>query len=1048
MNNYRRFYEQLNDLQREAVDTVDGPLLITAGPGTGKTQLLSVRAGSIVDKGKASPENILVLTYTNSAAKAMKERLAKIIGRLGYDVCVSTFHGFANSILQESEESANYVGDKIQLSDVERMRIIEYILDNTDGLETIRPFGAPYNYLKEILGTIGDIKREGIKPDDLKRYLDLKNSGYRDMEEKYREKLAAFSVVYEKYEELKAEGVSHIFDERGRYDFDDMIIYATEALSKEKSLREEYAQQYRYAMIDEYQDTNGSQLGLLFSIFNQKKPNLCFVGDDDQSIYRFQGAGVGNFRFLRSHFPALKVISLNDNYRSSKTLIEASGAIINTIPPSEREGGKSPRPAVKYSENEILFREFTTEEEELLFIIDKVRELKEKIENDPALSDRERSKPYNNIAVLVRKRKDILKVIDSFLRAGIPYATDGKEDISGEKRVRQLLDVLDLINIDPAEVERKDAALYRVLSSDYLGIPHSDILDFMNRVNIKRKTDGAVTFLSEFLSYAASASAKSGAGIPEKSAMKKAANIIKDLFSDAASKSIHTLLLSFIKNSGLYRFVLSAYSENGVLRIRQLRAVGSFVNMVKSSDISNPAIRLSDFMQEMKTKKEHALPIQGDLVTMTQEGVRIYTAHGAKGLEFRAVIIPFCLHNRNWPAKPMPQKIKLPSDLFKTRDGSDEKERLKELTLQDETRLFYVAMTRAKSDLIFTASPTESSVPSPYLSKLNVGRESADLRTPDEAPLFLQKGRDEEGLLEKSIELTDSSDPFIGTEEVLSDMITNLSLNPTRLNTYIDCRRKFLYNDILKLPGVKKRSLVFGNCVHKALEDTYRSFMDKKKFPPFRFFEDSFKRELIFQGVDKTMQRELLNKLGSLAPWFKKASREKVMPISLERKLMITVGDDIIFTGKYDKVEWSDEKNRLVRIIDYKTGKPDKHLKEIDEESDIADPECDGYLRQLACYRLLFERDKKESRGRRVDSGELVFIEPVSEDIRKLGYKKGDYAVKIVGISDAMLETLEELIISSWHDIKKLRFEKLPCRDKIKCARCDFDALCWGDDNA
>ena len=1033
MDNYRRFYEQLNDLQKEAVDAVDEPLLITAGPGTGKTQLLSVRAAAIINAKKAAPENILILTYTNSAAKTMKERLAKIIGRSGYDVSVSTFHGFANSILQESEQSANYVGDKIQLSDVERMRVIEHILDNTNGLEAIRPFGAPYNYLKDILGAISDLKREGIRPADLKKYIGAK-SGYRDMEEKYRDRLSAFSIVYKRYEELKSGGSGKILDERGRYDFDDMIIYATEALSKEASLKREYADQYKYAMIDEYQDTNTSQLDFLLSIFDGKSPNLCFVGDDDQSIYRFQGAGVGNFRFLRSRFPNLKTVNLSDNYRSSKMLIDASGAIIDTIPQSERDGRKALRPASKCGQSDMIFREFTTEEEELLFIIDKVREFKERIENDPAASEEERSRPYNNIAVLVRKRKDILKVIDAFLRAGIPYATDGKEDISGEKRVRQLLDVLDLINIDPADTQEKDAALYRVLSSDYLAIPHADILDFVNRVNIKKKTNPETTLLSEFLLHASKEPAKGGDGFFGKPEMRSAAKAIEEIFSDAASKPVHAALLEFIKSSGLYRYVLKNYSDKGVLRIRQLRAIGSFVNMVKSSDISNPAIRLGDFMQEIKTKKEHDLPIQGDLVTMTQEGVRIYTAHGSKGLEFRTVIIPFCLHNRNWPARPKAQKIKLPSDLFKTREGADEKDRLKELALADETRLFYVAMTRAKSDLIFTASPTESSVTSPYISRLNIDMISPDTITSDE-----------ELLLEKSVELTDSSDPFIGTEEALKDMISNLTLNPTRLNTYIDCRRKFLYNDVIKLPGAKKRSLVFGNCVHKALEETYRSLMEKKKFPGFGFFEESFRRELRFQGVDDTMERELTNKARSLRPWFDKASREAVMPISLERKLMITVGDNIIFTGKYDKVVWSDEKKKRVRIIDYKTGKPDKHLKEIDEESDIAEADCDAYLRQLVCYRLLFEKDKKESRGRRVDSGELVFIEPVSEDMKRLGYAKGDYVTKIVRISDAMLETLEQLIINSWNDIKKLKFEKLPCRDKIKCARCDFDTLCWED---
>jgi CRISPR/Cas system-associated exonuclease Cas4 (RecB family) len=160
---------------------------------------------------------------------------------------------------------------------------------------------------------------------------------------------------------------------------------------------------------------------------------------------------------------------------------------------------------------------------------------------------------------------------------------------------------------------------------------------------------------------------------------------------------------------------------------------------------------------------------------------------------------------------------------------------------------------------------------------------------------------------------------------------------------------------------------------------------------------------------------------------------------------LITIGDNIIFTGKYDKIEWDDEKKGLVRILDYKTGKPDEHLKEIDRCADLASPECDGYLRQLVCYKLLFEHDKKESRGNRVSRGALVFIEPVSSDMRREGYKKGQYATKAIEIPDDMVAGIEKLIKAVWHNIKQLHFEKLSKRDDKICGRCDFDQICWGD---
>lgn len=1010
--------DDLNEEQALAVNSIKGPVLVLAGPGTGKTQLLSIRAWHILkEENKILPENILILTYTNSAAKTMKERLAKIVGAGGYDVEVATFHGFANSILQESEEAVEYVGDKVQMDDVEQVKAVKYILDNTKGLNEIRPFGAPYMYIKELLQKIGDLKKDGIKPADLHKYISTNRSDAY-LEEKHVKRLKALSLVYDVYEKLKEGKNKDIFDERGRYDYDDMILFATEALNKEKALREKYQAQFKYIMVDEFQDTNGAQMELLFALLDYKDPNLCCVGDDDQSIYRFQGASVGNFKLFKERFPGLKEISLRDNYRSTGELLDISKNIIGLIPIAERMNQKDLNCMKDYPDKEIGFREFTTEDEELLFIVDKVKELKDRIAAAEGLSAEERSHPYNNIAILVRKRKSILKLIDAFLRAGIPYATDGKEDISGEKRVKQLIDVLQLAHANTGDMDARDMALYKVLASDYFEIAHSEILKFLCHVNEKKeKRIRKVSLISEFFEYFSS---------------HKAAYAIKRLLDDAGTKTAHTLLLNYIKDSGLFRYILKEYADKDILRIRDLRSVTSFINMIKSGGLANPGMRLEDLMLEMKIRADHDLPIQGKLVTMTQDGVRIYTAHGSKGQEFHSVIIPFCLQNKNWPARPIPEKIPLPPELFKTKERIKEKESLKRLAGYDETRLFYVAVTRSKSTLLFTASPSENTISSSYLNHLDISRESSEYVN-------------EEELLGKFIDLTDEEDPFIGTEAILSDMISNLSLNPTRVNNYMSCRRKFLYNDVLKLPAAKKRSLVFGNSVHKALEETYREFKKRGKFPNFKFFLKAFENELKMQGADSSIELDCLNKANgpALREWFAEASKDPIVPIDLEKKLVITVADNIIFTGKYDKVEWQDQKKNAVRIIDYKTGKPDDHIKKINGCRDLRSEECDGYLRQLVCYKLLYEKDRAQSRGRVVSHGLLVFIEPLSADIRKLDLSKGGHVSLPVRISDEMVAEMEGIIKDTWRDIKRLRFEKFSKRDKEKCGRCDYDDICW-----
>lgn len=1075
MDTFETYYGKLNAAQKKAADITDGPLLVLAGPGTGKTELLSARAANIIRQKKANPENILILTYTNAAAKAMKERLVRILGQAGYDVETATFHSFANSIILESEEAANYIQNKVQMEDIEQVRLLEYILDHTDGIDAIRPFRAPYFYRRDIQSKISALKKEGVTPQEFEEFTaapvppnapargSLRDPAGKEataakpqsfakrlepdgiyVEEKHVPRLKSLAVVYKLYEEYKNGRNEDIFDERGRYDYDDMIIFAFQALKEEKELKRILRAQYTHIMVDEFQDTNGAQMELLFELIDPKSANICCVGDDDQSIYRFQGASAGNFKIFKEKFPHGEVISLKNNYRSTGEIIRLSARIINHLPDNERAAVKELLPQKEYEDKAIEFHEFTTEDEELLFIIEKVKEAAGK------------GLPYDDIAVLVRKRDHILKAADAFLKAGIPYAADKDTDISGEIRVRQMIDVMNLAHVAKAkDISDKDALLYRVITSDYFRIPMSDILSFINYVRARRHKakekgeDCDITLFSEFLSYFHArgedrppsekdaerffASRKPKLGNPY--AMLRASWAITRLISGAEIKPIHTMLMQYLKDAGVFRHILDAYEDKKTVRIRDLRGLTSFLNVVKESDLRNPAIRLADFIREIGTKKEHEMPLTGSLVTETQEGVRIFTAHGSKGLEFHTVIIPFCLQNKNWPIRSIADKIPLPPEIFKRKERAGDKAMMKKLSFYDEVRLFYVASTRAKSRIIYTASPTESNITSSYLS--NIG-----LKRSETAP-----GKGEEAVLKQYLDITDKKDPFIGTEAALKDLIANLTLNPTSINNYIACKRKFLYNDVLKLPSEKRLGLVFGNCVHKALEDTYSSYMSTGKFPGFDFFSKSFKRELDYQGAEESIILSCMRQLPALKAWFTRESKAPVKPLGLEKKLAVTLGEKIVFTGKYDKTEIEDEKKKLVRVVDYKTGAPDRHIKNIESGArNLADDKCDNYLRQLAAYKLLFDRAKGRNRGFKVSRGTLVFVEPVKEDtLKKYGLKKGEFVNKTVEITEDMAAELECVIKKCWDSIMKLDFGKPPERDNDveKCGGCDYDNICW-----
>jgi len=424
-------------------------------------------------------------------------------------------------------------------------------------------------------------------------------------------------------------------------------------------------------------------------------------------------------------------------------------------------------------------------------------------------------------------------------------------------------------------------------------------------------------------------------------------------------------------------------------------------------------------------RKEHRSPLQGNLVTQTQEGVRVFTAHGSKGLEFHAVFIPFCLQDKNWPVKSRPILIPLPPEAFKTKERVNEKEQIKKLNLYDEIRLFYVASTRTKSQLFYTASPTQNSVVSFYIEELGFTLEDHSAK--------------EQDVIEASLLLTDKKDPFIGTENVLKDLVSGLSLNPTSINNYITCKRKFLYNNVLRIPSAKKRPLIFGTCVHKALEDAYRKFKETKKFPIFLFFKKSFIQELNFQGVEKSIYTQCEREIDNLKPWFEIESKNPVMPLGLEERLLINL-NDIAFKGYYDKTEIVDKNKKLIRVVDYKTGKADNHIRAIGKCKDLASDECDGYLRQIVAYKLLFDKSVKINKGYKVDSGMLVFI----DNAKNKNFKNIE-----IKISENMVTELEDVVRDCWKRIKKLEFEKLPEADVKKCGtakmpRCDYYDICWG----
>lgn len=1066
--NFEEVFQQLNEQQQQAVKTTEGPVVVLAGPGTGKTQLLSVRVANILRKTDLYPSNILVLTYTNAGVKAMRERLARIIGNDGYDVVVETFHGFANTLITESEEATSVKGERIEMTDLERIKVLEHLLDTLPGIKAIRPPGAPYLYRAEIQSKMSHLKRDGISPGEMEAFVkDFKVDGVL-FEEKHLERLQAFVKLYKAYEEAKLpHNPTGVFDSRGRYDFDDMIMLALDVLQKEPELLAKTREQFQYVMVDEFQDTNGAQLKILKILFPDPRSNVCVVGDDDQSIYRFQGASVGNFLLFSELYESSTKVLLQKNYRSQKCILDVSSQIIHQIPADERVMDK-PLDAQKNGEGSVDCHQFGTLEEELTFIVGKIKKM----------NDQER----NDTAILVRTRRQAQDVIEALLQSGIGYTTDNKEDIRGEFRVQQLLKVLKLAEGN-LSFEDKDLLTFELLLSDFFEVEHHDLLLFSSHVSKKKsdyrnsqkrktnkkpaeyrmeeahegllfpeekqenvemknkpslyselllrfsepqridveKNNPPTLEESEDLSIAQQLSFKNI------NALHKAAWAFHRLTKNSAHYPVYSLLMQFIQDAGMIDYILKVYQDNEVLRLRELRSISSFVENLKKASQAKPGVLINEYLKDLEQLEKHNIALAGEMVSSAQNGVKILTAHSSKGLEFETVFLPFCVQDSAWPKRPLPEKIRLPHEMLVGQELISDKIQEKALAVYDETRLFYVAATRAKEQLLFTSSPQNKQVISKFLSVIGIAPDANTVLPEEEVLIQLLKHQAQ-------------PDPIAASKETLSGLSEEMTLSPSSVNTYLSCRRKFLYHHLLKAPQPKTQALVYGHCVHKALEKSYRRFINEGSLPPLQYFEDQFMQELDWQGVDQSIRQGCLHKLADAKKWYKQQLENGTLkPLELERKITRKLQDGIIFTGQFDKVEALGSSGD-VQVVDYKTGSPDKHVKAIENCSDLFSEDCDDYLRQLVAYKLLYERGH---RSLKVKSGSLVFIDPVKSTVKKYDLQEGSFTQKNVELTKEMVDDYEKLLSQTWKNIHELAFERLAKFDDKKCSYCPYQSVCW-----
>jgi DNA helicase-2/ATP-dependent DNA helicase PcrA len=504
---FEAIYKNLNTAQKKAVDNIEGPVMVIAGPGTGKTQILGARIGKILLETDTAPENILCLTYTDAGAIAMRKRLVSFIGSSAYKVTISTFHSFCNDIIQDNLS----LFDKTSLDPISELEKIELLKKLIDGFEKNNPLkryrGDVYFEMSNLAKLFSAMKKEGWTSQYLIERIDayIQEIPFRDefiYKRKYKQfeagalKQGLVDVELEKMSKLKAavncfDIYQELMKSHNRYDFDDMINWVLKAFNENKNLLAQYQERYLYILVDEFQDTSGTQNALIKLLVNYwEQPNLFVVGDDDQSIFRFQGANVENMlHFQHDYAEEVLMIVLENNYRSTQPILDASTIIINNN--QERLVNKieglekkliSSHPDLQNNTTLPSIVSYGNPQEEMIDITEQITQLIEK-----GVAPQE-------IAVLYKENRYGEEIAHFLQQKNIPVYTKRTANLLDQTLIKQIITLLDYLNCELDQSYEGAHLLFEILHFKWWNISPITVATLTFEANQLKYSDSNNSF--------------------------------------------------------------------------------------------------------------------------------------------------------------------------------------------------------------------------------------------------------------------------------------------------------------------------------------------------------------------------------------------------------------------------------------------------------------------------------------------------------------------------------------------------------------------------
>lgn len=975
--------DQLNEAQLQAVTHREGPLLIVAGAGTGKTTVLTRRYAHLLEgtgtAGRApTTENILALTFTDKAAGEMEDRILQLLPTGTYDFWISTFHGFCQRVLEAHGLEIGLPNQFRLLTPTDAWLLLKRHLDELP-LDHYRPLGNPVKFLRALIQHISRAKDEGITPE---RYLSFAQNLMLDGDSEIitgeKKRLQELADLYFAYR--------RILLEEGCLDFGDLILETLRLFRERPAVLEKYRAQFNSIMVDEFQDTNWAQYELIKLLAGEKR-NLTVVGDDDQAIYKFRGASLANILQFREDFPEVVTVALTENYRSRKEILDVAYQFIKKNDPYRLEvqlkdtGLSKELTAVRGENGSIEVVWARTVEDEAEAVAEKIQQIKSV----------ESGTTWNDFALLVRSNDTAEPFVRALEQRGLPFQFLALRGLYGKSIILDVVALLSLLD------EQHDSPnVWRALNLPCYPFPQTDVASLVHFANRKGMT----------LWQSLKAAREAGVS-PD--GLRQADKFIGHIagLAEAARRELPLKVLKLTLENTQYLASVMRLPERE--KRESVQFLNAFADRLRRYEASThgPTLRgfLEEFWLELESGEEGALRHDPDA---GPDMVKILTVHAAKGLEFKHVFV-VSLVDQRFPTRARAEAIPLPDGLVQ--------ERLPEgdVHMAEERRLFYVALTRAKDSLTLSGAlvygGAREKKPSVFLAEAGF------------APTGITVTHDES----KRLALQDQVRPWDTQPLALYDLKRRFSF--TQLAAFRKCPLQYKFAHIYKIPIFGNENKTFGQAMHLAFQrimELHRVRSSAQQgdlfsvptsppppsLPAFRVTEEEalkiFEEAWIDEWYESRASHDEHKRLGreAIKNFVRAYAEAPPEVIDVEKDFTLILGPHSI-KGKIDRVD--QRSDGTVAVFDYKTGKAREELKADDKE-------------QLYLYQIALEE-----KGLKV--GKLAYVYVLDWVTKEIEPLTGDDR-----------ETFIEKITARMDDI--LRSDFRPTPDPFTCKFCDFRDIC------